>query len=250
MPAYQQSLGTVNGSSGTPCASTGGDSREVPDVSADADPSSGYIIYDHGRRTNRLDCAGRDRRVRHRSGRLSSPWPHPPTEDTTGYGALEPNALSAGPQTPGTYLNDVTSGNIDYNATAGGQYPAMTGYDMATGLGTPVVSELASGLTAIALDVVVSVSQTYGSQSPSVTASADYAGSGTTPLGVTLDTSSPGCHPGGQKTTPISPTLPAGSHTLGTIPSCGGATLSGPVQPTTSSSTPVRRVTSRSMPPP
>ena len=46
MPAYQQALGIVTGSSGTPCAATSGDCREVPDVSADADPSSGYIIYD------------------------------------------------------------------------------------------------------------------------------------------------------------------------------------------------------------
>ena len=79
MPAYQQSLGTVNGSSGTPCASTGGDCREVPDVSADADPSSGYIIYD----TSTDKPAGlrwEGPAVRHRSGRLSSPWPHPPTE--------------------------------------------------------------------------------------------------------------------------------------------------------------------------
>ncbi len=46
MPSYQQALGVVSGSSGTPCANAGGDCREVPDVSADADPSSGYIIYD------------------------------------------------------------------------------------------------------------------------------------------------------------------------------------------------------------
>ncbi len=46
MPDYQQALGVVSGSSGTPCANAGGDCREVPDVSADADPSSGYIVYD------------------------------------------------------------------------------------------------------------------------------------------------------------------------------------------------------------
>ena len=34
MPAYQQSLGTVSGSSGTPCGNSNGDCREVPDVSA------------------------------------------------------------------------------------------------------------------------------------------------------------------------------------------------------------------------
>ena len=225
MPAYQQALGMVNGSSGTPCASTGGDCREVPDVSADADPSSGYIIYDTVDGQTGWTALGGT------SG-ASPLWAAvlavaaSAHGSTTGYGALNPTLYLLAQETPGTYLNDVTSGNIDYNATAGGQYPAMTGYDMATGLGTPVVSELASGLTAIALDVVVSGSQTYGSQSPSVTASADYAGSGTTPLGVTLDTSGASCTQV-DSATPISPTLPAGSHML-TIPSCGGATLSGP----------------------
>ena len=46
MPAYQQPLGTVSGSSGTPCANSSGNCREIPDVSADADPSTGYIVYD------------------------------------------------------------------------------------------------------------------------------------------------------------------------------------------------------------
>ncbi len=34
------------GAAGPPAPTAGGDCREVPDVSADADPSSGYIIYD------------------------------------------------------------------------------------------------------------------------------------------------------------------------------------------------------------
>ena len=46
MPGFQQPLGTVTGSSGTPCGNASGDCREVPDVSADADPSTGYVIYD------------------------------------------------------------------------------------------------------------------------------------------------------------------------------------------------------------
>ena len=162
MPAYQQALGVVNGSSGTPCANAGGDCREVPDVSADADPSSGYIIYDTVDGQTGWTALGGT------SG-ASPLWAAvlavaaSAHGNTAGYGALNPTLYLLAQETPGTYLNDVTSGNNDYNATAGGQYPAMPGYDMATGLGTPVVSELASGLTAIALDVVVSGSQTYGS---------------------------------------------------------------------------------------
>ena len=41
MPTYQQTLGIASEN----CAIAGG-CREVPDVSADADPSSGYIVYD------------------------------------------------------------------------------------------------------------------------------------------------------------------------------------------------------------
>ena len=225
MPAYQQALGVVNGSSGSPCASTGGDCREVPDVSADADPSSGYIIYDT------VDGATGWTALGGTSG-ASPLWAAvlavaaSAHGNTAGYGALNPTLYLLAQETPGTYLNDVTSGNNDYNATAGGQYPAMTGYDMATGLGTPVVSQLASGMTAIALDVVVSGSQTYGSQSSTLTAAADYAGPGTTPPGVTLNASGANCTQV-DGATPISPTLPAGSHMLATA-SCSGATLSGP----------------------
>ena len=40
----------------------GGDCREVPDVSADADPSTGYIVYDTVERVRRLERSGRDER--------------------------------------------------------------------------------------------------------------------------------------------------------------------------------------------
>ena len=127
-------------------------------------------------------------------------------------------------QSPGTYLNDVTSGNNDYNATDGGQYPAMAGYDMATGLGTPVASELAAGLTGIPLTVVVSGSQPYGG-SPTFTASADDAGSGSAPFGVTLDTAALSCTTVGSSTA-IGPSLALGQYTL-QASSCAGLTLSG-----------------------
>ena len=144
--------------------------------------------------------------------------------NTAGYGALNPALYLLAQKSPGTYLNDVTSGNNDYNATNGGQYPAMTGYDMATGLGTPVASQLATGLTGIPLAVVVSGSQTFGG-SPTFAGSANYAGSGGSPFGVTLNTSGITCTTVGAST-PISPTLAPGSYTL-LASSCSGAILSG-----------------------
>ena len=47
MPSYQQALGIIPGqSSGVGCSAT--DCREVPDVSADANPSTGYAVYAGG----------------------------------------------------------------------------------------------------------------------------------------------------------------------------------------------------------
>ena len=53
MPTYQSaapsSLRVINsGSSGSACGASSGDCREVPDVSADADPATGYTIYWNG----------------------------------------------------------------------------------------------------------------------------------------------------------------------------------------------------------
>ena len=158
-----------------PAANTGGDCREVPDVSADADPSTGYVIYDTVNGLG-LDRPGRDERRRAAVGRRARRR----RLGRRQHGRLrrvEPALYLLAQQSPGTYLNDVTSGNNDYNATDGGQFPAMTGYDMATGLGTPVASALASGLTAIPLDVVVSGTQAYGG-SPTFTRDRQLRGLG------------------------------------------------------------------------
>ena len=144
---------------------------------------------------------------------------------TAGYGLLNPALYLLAQQAPGTYVNDVASGTNDYNATAGGTYPAMSGYDMATGLGTPVASALAAGLTDIPLTVVVSGSLPYGG-SPTFTATANYAGSGAAPFGVTLDTSGLTCSTVGSSTA-ISPFMALGQYTL-LASSCSGLALGGP----------------------
>ncbi len=223
MPSYQQSLGVVSGSSGTPCGATGGACRETPDVSADADPSSGYVVYDSVNGLNWSALGG--------TSAAAPLWAAvvavvaSADSNTSGYGALNPALYLLAEQSPGTYLNDVTVGNNDYNATDGGQYAALPGYDMATGLGTPVVSALAAGLTTIPLPVAVSGNQTYGG-SPSFSGFADFAGPGTTPPGVSLDTSALICTTVGSFTT-INPTLTPGGYTL-QASSCTGGVLSGP----------------------
>ena len=82
MPAYQQALGTVTGSSGTPCGNASGDCREVPDVSADADPSTGYVIYDAYNGLNWTAIGGTSGAAP--CGPPSSPWPRPPTPTPPG----------------------------------------------------------------------------------------------------------------------------------------------------------------------
>ncbi len=218
MPAYQQALGTVSGSSGTPCANSSGDCREVPDVSADADPSTGYVIYDSGW----MAIGGTSGAAPLWAAVLSVAASA--DGNTDGYGAMNPILYTLAGQSPGTYLNDITTGNNDYNGTDGEQFAATSGYDMATGLGTPVTSALATGLTMIPLDVAVSGSQVYGG-SPTFSATVDFAGSSSLPFGVTLSTAGLSCTEVGPST-PISPTLASGSDTLLTS-SCSGVSLGG-----------------------
>ena len=222
MPAFQQALGEITGSSGTPCGNSSGDCREIPDVSADADPSTGYVVYDA---VNGLDWTA----IGGTSG-AAPLWAAvlavaaSADANTAGYGTLNPILYTLAQNSPGTYLNDVTSGNNDYNATNGGQFTATSGYDMATGLGTPVASALATGLATIPIDIAVSGVQTYGG-SPTFGATVNFAGSSSAPFGVTVSTAGLSCTEVGTST-PISPTLAIGSDTLLTS-SCSGVSLGG-----------------------
>ncbi len=149
-------------------------------MSADADPSTGYIVYDSH------DVGGNHWAAVGGTSGATPLWAAvlavaaSANGNTVGYGALNPALYVLAQKSPSTYLNDITSGNNDYNATNGGQFPAMSGYDMASGLGTPVASQLASGLTGIPLAVAVSGTQTYGG-SPTFSGSANYAGPGDHP---------------------------------------------------------------------
>ncbi len=222
MPAFQQTLGTVTGSSGTPCGNASGDCREVPDVSADADPSTGYVVYDASNGLNWTAIGGTSGAAPLWAAVLAVAASA--DGNAAGYGSMNPILYTLAHKAPGTYLNDVTTGNIDYNAADGGQYAATSGYDMATGLGTPVTSALATGLTLIPLDVAVWGSQGYGG-SPTFGATVDFAGSTSAPFGVTVNTTGVNCTEVGTST-PISPTLAVGSDTLLTS-SCSGVSVSG-----------------------
>jgi hypothetical protein len=216
MPAYQQSLGTVSGSSATPCGNSDGDCREIPDVSADADPSTGYIIYDSVNGDDWTAVGGTSGAAPLWAAVLADITSS--TADTTGFGNLNPTLYSLAQASPGTYFNDVTSGNNDYNGTNGGQFAALPGYDMATGLGTPITSALATGIALTIVYVTVSGTQTYGSSSPSFTEINDA------PEGISVSGSLT-CGTVGASTA-ISPTLSPGPYTV-LATSCSGAALIG-----------------------
>jgi YVTN family beta-propeller protein len=133
MPAYQTGPGVSNPfSSGKPCKDKTGDCREVPDVSASADPTHGYLVFEQGKF---VPVGG--------TGAAAALW----AAITALLDVQQGTAKKLGFLNPALYklagagkpiLNDVTLGSNDYTTTAKGDYPAGRGYDLATGLGSPI----------------------------------------------------------------------------------------------------------------
>ncbi len=153
MPSYQSgaptSLHVVNSnSSGTPCgAPSGSYCREVPDVSADADPQTGYAIYYNGAWLG----AGGTSAATPTWASFAALVDASSACDGVPIGFANPALYrTAGGNAYASAFNDVTSGNNDYtpDGNASGLFPAGIGYDMASGLGTPVGSTLAGSLCA------------------------------------------------------------------------------------------------------
>ncbi len=138
-PSYQSGF-TVPQSSVTCIATHNTSCREVPDVSADADPATGYDIYLNGRwyemggtsaaaptwaalaalANSSVACGGR----------------------TVGF--ANPALYQAASTSYGSYFNDVTSGNNSYGGLSG--FSAGTGYDMTSGLGSPKGAAVAAAM--------------------------------------------------------------------------------------------------------
>jgi Pro-kumamolisin, activation domain/Putative Ig domain/Bacterial Ig-like domain (group 3) len=150
MPSYQSevpsSLHVINSkSSGTPCGAPSGDyCREVPDVSADADPDTGYVIYYSGQwggiggtSASAPLWAAFMALVNASSGCNGTP-----------IGFANPVLYAVAANAYSSDFSDVISGNNDFTGTNGGSFPAGKGYDMATGLGTPIGSTLPAALCA------------------------------------------------------------------------------------------------------
>jgi YVTN family beta-propeller protein len=133
LPSYQAAPGVRNAdSSGAPCGNTSGLCREVPDVSASADPAHGYIVFEQGSWTAVGGTSAAAPLWAAIVGLLD-------VQQGTLYklGFVNP-ALYKLVSEGKPIVNDVTVGNNDYTTTNNGLYPATKGYDMATGLGTPI----------------------------------------------------------------------------------------------------------------
>jgi subtilase family serine protease len=159
MPGYQSSatppLGVINsGSSGAPCgAGAGGYCREVPDVSADADPMYPYLDYWNGNGSVSHGESGWQG-----TGGTSGAAPvwaalfaladasRVCQGTLIGFANAELYELAG--QSQSTYFNDIITGNNDFtpDGNTAGLYPASPGYDMASGLGTPKAAALVPAL--------------------------------------------------------------------------------------------------------
>ncbi len=186
MPSYQTNSGVPgignSYSSGVPCSAGSGYCREVPDVSADAAPHQGYSIFWSGASHGGWSAAGGTSTAAPVWAALIA------LADAAGpLGVAGCNSSRLGFLNPllyevaagdghATAFNDITIG--DNNPMFSGPYSATPGYDMTTGLGTPIATAGSSpGLIA----QMCEASQIGIGSAPTITAlSAHEASVGTT----------------------------------------------------------------------
>src|SRR5258708_2033468 len=159
-PSWQNAPGVMNPlSSGTPChAPAGTICRESPDVSLNADPNDGYLVYCSSAAAHCSSTGGW-----YIVGGTSAAAPMWAVMMTlTNEMSLRMGNFSLGYINPLLYqaasnsntyaasFHDITSGNNDYNNLNKGLYPATTDYDMATRLCSYNALPLANSLVVLA----------------------------------------------------------------------------------------------------
>ncbi len=154
MPTYQSSapaaLNVINAnSSGSPCGQGSGSyCREVPDVSASADPENGYAVYYDGVDSVGWIIVGGTSLAAPLWAAFTALTDASSTCAGTAIGFANPLLYRAAAANYAGNFTDITSGSNDYtpDGYTGGLYLAGTGYDMATGLGSPNGATLAKAL--------------------------------------------------------------------------------------------------------
>jgi uncharacterized repeat protein (TIGR01451 family) len=206
MPGYQSTapaaLHVINAnSSGSPCgAASGTFCREVPDVSASADALHGYVIYFDG--TNPaggwFGGVGGTSAAAPLWAALAALTDASSTCAGKAIGFANPLLYQAAATNYAANFTDVTSGNNDYTIDGyfGGLYPAGTGYDMATGLGTPNGATLARSLCSGGGAANTVTVTNPGSQTTTVGATVSLPVTATDSAGATLTFTATGLPPG------------------------------------------------------
>lgn len=116
--------------------------RQVPDVAASADPEHGTVIYSAADGVGWQAIGG--------TSAAAPVWAALTADVDQGcayaVGEFDPKIYALARESGTTYFNDITTGNNDFTDTNDGEYPATTGYDMASGWGSPNAAQLVTGL--------------------------------------------------------------------------------------------------------
>jgi hypothetical protein len=131
-PAYQNAVALPQ--SAVSCGSSGVACREVPDISADGDPLSGYAAFYEGS----WRAAGGTSVAAPTVAAFAALADASATCAGHPIGFLNPGLYGAAAADYAADFNDVTSGSNAFDSVIG--FPAGPGYDMASGLGTPTAS--------------------------------------------------------------------------------------------------------------
>jgi subtilase family serine protease len=156
MPSYQSgapgSLNVVQANSSSAfCGGGASYCREVPDIAANSDPATPYLIYWNG-----SGSAPGFARGWQGVGGTSGATPlwgavfalanASSVCQGLRIGFANPLLYNAAATSYGNAFNDITVGNNDFTGTHAGRYPAGVRYDMSTGLGSPNAATLAGAM--------------------------------------------------------------------------------------------------------
>jgi kumamolisin len=151
IPSWQTGAGVIEASysSMSRCGQIARYCRELPDVSLDANPDTGYVVYCTN--PSQQQCGGAGW-LQIGGTSAASPLMAALTADANGY-SLANGGGRLGFASPFLYselgtsvFRDVTGGSND--TTGLFEYPAGPGFDMSTGLGAPDGAQLATALAA------------------------------------------------------------------------------------------------------
>jgi subtilase family serine protease len=131
-PAYQNAAAQAQ--SGVTCGSAGAACREVPDISVDGDPDTGYAAYYRGF----WRAVGGTSVSAPTVAALVALSDASPACGGRPIGFLNPGLYRAADEAYAVNFHDVTSGTNAFDSVTG--FAAGPGYDMASGLGAPTAS--------------------------------------------------------------------------------------------------------------